>query len=159
MRYRIDIPQFDRLVRKKTESPFGISLGRIAAGEGYDMSFDFSCDFCFHRWSFPFLPLNRCIESLFPIGGPDILYRSRRRVERNRSFLYSHRTFPILVHSKKNIGSKDSPCRHLAGLYNLGKLLALRCRQTYLVLLDRHNRIVLYVTQQRYNYFLILYNI
>lgn len=116
------------------------------------MGFDFSCDFCLNGWSLPLLPLKRCVEPPLPISSPDILNCSGRCVECNRSFLHGHGTFPVLVHRKKNIGPKDGPCRHLAGLYNLGKLLALRCRQTYLVLLDRHNRIVLYVTQQRYDY-------
>ena len=61
-----------------------------------------------------------------------------------------HGLFPILVHSQKNIGTEYCPRWHRSGLHNLGKLLALGRRQTYLVLLDRHIRIVLSWTQQSY---------
>ena len=32
------------------------------------MGFDFSCDFCLHGWSLPFLPLKRCVEPPLPIS-------------------------------------------------------------------------------------------
>ncbi len=67
MRYRFYITQFDRPVGKKTKRPLGISLGRISAGEGYDMSLDLSGNLGLYWRSFPFLSLNGCVESLLPI--------------------------------------------------------------------------------------------
>ena len=153
MRYRFYIPQFDRPVGKKTKRPLGISLGRISAGESYDMSLDVSGNLGLYWRCLPFLSLNGCVESLLPITSPDVLDCSGRRVEGYSSLLHSHRLFPIPVHRKKDVGSQDGSRRHIAGLHNLGQLFALLCRQAHLVLLNRHNRIVLYVIQQRYNYF------
>ena len=153
MRYRFYIPQFDRPVGKKTERPLGISLGRISAGESYDMGLDVSGNLGLYWRRLPFLSLDGCVESLLPITSPDVLDCSGRRVEGYGSLLHSHRLFPIPVHRKKDVGSQDGSRRHIAGLHNLGQLFALLCRQAHLVLLNRHNRIVLYVIQQRYNYF------
>lgn len=153
MRYRFYIPQFDRPVGKKTERPLGISLGRISAGESYDMSLDVSGNLGLYWRRLPFLSLNGCVESLLPITSPDVLDCSGRRVEGYGSLLHSHRLFPIPVYREKDVGSQDGSRRHIAGLHNLGQLFALLCRQAHLVLLNRHNRIVLYVIQQRYNYF------
>lgn len=153
MRYRFYIPQFDRPVGKKTKRPLGISLGRISAGESYDMSLDVSGNLGLYWRRLPFLSLNGCVESLLPITSPDVLDCSGRRVEGYGSLLHSHRLFPIPVYREKDVGSQDGSRRHIAGLHNLGQLFALLCRQAHLVLLNRHNRIVLYVIQQRYNYF------
>ena len=48
---------------------------------------------------------------------------------------------------KQVLRKRDGSRRHIAGLHNLSQLFALLCRQTHLVLLNRHNRIVLYVIQ------------
>lgn len=153
MRYRFYIPQFDRPVGKKTKRPLGISLGRISAGESYDVSLDVSGNLGLYWRRLPFLSLDGCVESLLPITSPDVLDCSGRRVEGYGSLLHSHRLFPIPVYREKDVGSQDGSRRHIAGLHNLGQLFALLCRQAHLVLLNRHNRIVLYVIQQRYNYF------
>ena len=145
MRYGFYIPQFDRPVGKKTKRPLGISLGRISAGESYDMSLDVSGNLGLYWRRLPFLPLNGCVESLLPITSPDVLDCSGRRVEGYGSLLHSHVLFPIPVYREKDVGSQDGSRRHIAGLHNLGQLFAFLCRQAHLVLLNRHNRIVLYV--------------
>lgn len=154
MRYRIYIPQFDRLVGKKTKCPFGISLGRILTSQSYNMSLDLSRNFGFYRRRFPFLPQKSCLESLLSIAGPHILHCRGGCVERYSGFLDGHGFLSILVHGKKDIHPQDGSCWKSSRLYNPGQLLAIHCRQTHLVLLYRHNRIVLCMTaQQRYKYF------
>ncbi len=154
MRYRIYIPQLDRLVGKKTKCPFGISLGRFPTSQSDNMSLDLSRNFGFYRGRFPFLPQKSCFESLLSIAGSHILHCRSGCVERYSGFLDGHGFLSILVHGKKDIRPEDGSCWRASRLYNLGQLLAIRCRQTHLILLYRHNRIVLcLMTQQRYNYF------
>ena len=137
-----------RPVGKKTKRPLGISLGRISAGESYDMSLDVSGNLGLYWRRLPFLSLDGCVESLLPITSPDVLDCSGRRVEGYGSLLHSHRLFPIPVYREKDVGSQDGSRRHIAGLHNLGQLFALLCRQAHLVLLNRYNRIVLCVIRQ-----------
>ena len=148
---RSNITKFDRLVGEKTERPFGIALGRFSACQGNDVNFDFSCDFGFDRGRFPFLSPQGSAEPMLAVAGSNFLDGRGGCVEGNGRLLNGHGLLPVLVHGKQNVRSHDGSRRHPAGTYNLGELFALRRRQTHLVLLYRHNRIVLSIAQQRYN--------
>lgn len=151
MRDRVYISQFDRFVGQKTERPFGVALGRFSAGHGDDVCFDISRDFGFDWRSLPLLPVYGGFEAFLAITGADLLDRRGGSVEGNGRFLNRHGLFSVFVYSKEDIGTQDSSGRHPAGLHNLGQLSAFRRRQTHLVLLYRHNRIVLSIAQQRNN--------
>ena len=151
MRDRVYISQFDRLVGKKSQRPFGVALGRFPAGHGDDVRLDFSGDFRFDGGRLPLLPVHGSFESLLAVTGTDFLDCRGGSVESNCCFLNGHGLLSVLVYSKEDIGPQDGSGRHPARLHNLGQLPALGRSQTYLVLLYRHNRIVLSIAQQRYN--------
>ena len=151
MRDRVYISQFDRFVGKETECPFGVALGRFPAGHGDDVRLDISSDFRFDGGRLPLLPVHGGFEALLAVTGTDFLDCRGGSVESNCCFLNGHGLLSVLVYSKEYIGPQDRSGRHPARLHNLGQLPALGRSQTYLVLLYRHNRIVLSIAQQRYN--------
>ena len=154
MRDRVYIPQFDRFVGKETECPFGVALGWFPAGHGDDVRLDVPRNFGFDGWCLPLLPVHGSIQASLSITGADFLDCSGGSVEGDGCLLDGHGLLPVLVYGKEDIRPQDSPGWHLAGLHNLGQLPAFGRRQAHLVLQYRHNRIVLSIAQQRYNYYL-----
>ena len=151
MRDRVYIPQLDRLVGKETECPFGVALGRFSASHGDDVCLDISRDLGLDGRCLPLLPVHGCIQPFLPIAGTHLLDCRGGCVEGYGRFLNRHGLLPVLVYGKEDIGTQDGSGRHPAGLYNLGQLPALGRRQAHLVLLYRHNRIVLSIARQRYD--------
>lgn len=151
MRDRVDIAHLDRPVGKQAQCPFGVALGRFSARHGDDACLDISSDLRRNRRTLPLLSVHGGLQSTLAVTGANLLNRRGRCVEGNGCLLNRHGPLPVLVHGKENMGPQDGPGRHLARLHNLGQLPALGRRQAHLVLLYRHNRIVLSIAQQRYN--------